>query len=245
MIEKMGRIEHLYHSGCLHMTVDGFASRWTPGEPGLRWAFRLKAEEETRSLSGVSPLSAFLALKSHSLCRDSKALETMGSPAGANTVVLNYFRCARRPSGLSEKSWRGCHESAAVNSARLSRKYWELVISFLCQSQWSGARGRDVQHQVTGKRPWSDTRHPMDWRGLAEVIFKLLLHFYSLWSKEVSCSRCSSIQWVGAPGRGWVCGVLYSEEVLDFFFRASTLLSSSETYMHAPLWLLALILLIQ
>lgn len=46
------------------------------------------------NLSSVSPLSAFLALKSHSLCLDSKAVETIGSPAGFNTVVLNYFRCA-------------------------------------------------------------------------------------------------------------------------------------------------------
>lgn len=49
------------------------------------------------NLSSVSPLSAFLALKSHSLCLDTKAVQTIGSPVGfnVNTVVLNYFQVLR------------------------------------------------------------------------------------------------------------------------------------------------------
>lgn len=61
-----------------------------------------------------------LALKSHSFCRHSKAVETIGSPAGSNTVVLNYFRCAPPTKWIEwGKSWEGCHDSAAVNSGRL------------------------------------------------------------------------------------------------------------------------------
>lgn len=63
MIPKLGRISDSWRSVCPHMT-----STVSPtGERRVKWGygehFNWKAEEETRSLSGVSPPSAFFGFK--------------------------------------------------------------------------------------------------------------------------------------------------------------------------------------
>lgn len=86
----------------------------------------------------VSPLSAFSALKSHSLW--SHVENNRDTGGGLNAVVLNYFRCVLPTRWVGFKSWEKWHQPAAVNSDRVCRKYWKLVISFSCISQRAGER---------------------------------------------------------------------------------------------------------
>lgn len=57
------------------------------------------------NLSSVSPLSAFLALKSHSLRLDSKSVENNREPGGVGAELFQVRPGGRR-SGLSEKVGR-------------------------------------------------------------------------------------------------------------------------------------------
>lgn len=66
----------------VHKSVGGVTGPGAPGETEKRVRFNREAEEEMENLSSVSPLSAFLALKSHSLRLDSKSVENNREPGG-------------------------------------------------------------------------------------------------------------------------------------------------------------------
>ena len=53
-----------------------------------------------------------------------------------------------------------------------------------CATRSEPERGRDVQHQVTGKRPWSDRQRPVGQDKHAVLIFRFPPHFDNFSTKK-------------------------------------------------------------